>query len=121
MHSPTGKVIHVENMKIYTEVLIHKHHSGFGMWQAGELQSSPTNSFAYISDLMATIDCESKFVLPLEDALVDPDFIAVGIEDISGKLYNQPNHIFARIDRWNNFSYFGVEESEVPEDYFGDI
>lgn len=105
-------------MKIYTEVSIHKHPTGVGMWRAGELRASPGNSFIFCSNLLANIENESMFVMQIEDAIGDPDFITAGIENIWGKIYNEPTLVFARIDNWKDLSYFGIEESEVPETYF---
>lgn len=105
-------------MKIYTEVAIVPHHAGFGMYQSGEVQSGPETSFAFVSDLLEVVAQNSEEVLPIEDAIAHADFIAAGIEDIRGKIYNQPAKVFARIDR-GELSYFGIVESEVADDFFG--
>lgn len=105
-------------MTIYTEVVITPHHSGFGMFERGEVQSSPDNSYAFDSDLLQVAGENSDSVLPIDEAIADADFIALGVQDIRGKIYNQPDQVFARIDR-GELSYFGIVANEVPEDFFG--
>lgn len=105
-------------MKIYTEVTIALHHAGFGMYQRGEVQSGPETSYAFESDLLEIIAQNSEEVLPIEEAITSADFIALGVEDIRGKIYNQPSKVFARIDR-GELSYFGIVENEVADDFFG--
>ena len=104
-------------MNIYTEVVITPHHAGFNMYQAGEIQSGPETSFAFESDLLEIIANNSEEVLPIEEAVASADFLALGVEDIRGKIYNQPSKVFARIDR-GELSYFGIEENEAAEDFF---
>ena len=104
-------------MKIYTEVLITPHHAGFGMWQRGELQASPRTSWAHRSDLLDEIAANTDRLLPLAEAIKDPEFIALGVEDISGHIYNEPQKLFAIIDH-EILSYLGIEESEVADDFF---
>lgn len=107
-----------QNMKIYTEVVISAHHAGFGMFERGELNIGPENSWAYEPDLLAEIANNSELALPIEEAVVDASFIALGVEDIRGKIYNQPSAVFARIDRYGELSYFGIEETEVEDSFF---
>ena len=104
-------------MTIYTEVSITPAHSGFGMFDRGELQIGQQTSFADLSDLLFEIANNSDAVLPLDEAIADEDFKDLGIEDISGNIHNQPSRLFARIDR-GELSYFGIEESEVSEDFY---
>ena len=104
-------------MTIYTEFTIRPADSGFGMWQRGEKCISPQNSYAYLSDLI--MDGE---LIDLDDALADEDFIEAGIEDIRGRIYNEPGRIYAVLDVEGDGSpcvrYYGVDEDEVPEDFF---
>jgi hypothetical protein len=87
------------------------------MWQRGEKQVSAQNSYAYLSDLI--MDGE---LIDLDDALADEDFIEAGIEDIRGRIYNEPGRIYAVLDVEGDGSpcvrYYGVDEDEVPEDFF---
>ena len=61
-------------------------------------------------------------LIDLETALEDEDFIEAGIEDIRGRIYNEPGMIYCVLDVEGDGSpcvrYFGVEEGEVPEDFF---
>jgi hypothetical protein len=104
-------------MTIYTEFTIRPADSGFGMWQRGEKQVSPQNSYAYLNDLI--MDGE---LIALDDALADEDFIKAGIEDIRGRIYNEPGRIYAVLGEEGDGSpcvrYFGVDEDEVPEGFF---
>lgn len=103
---------------IYTEVSIDPHHSGFGMYQGGGLEFGPETSFGALEDLIEIIAKSSYAVLPLEEALADPEFRALNVEDIRGLIYNQPSRIFARIVDGETIVYFGVEEVEVSDDFF---
>jgi hypothetical protein len=87
------------------------------MWERGEVHTSPENSFAFAGDLIQAIYNSSDSVLPLGEALTDDEFIALGVEDIRGKIYNQPSKIFARIYR-DTLTYFGIVESEVPASFY---
>ena len=104
-------------MTIYTECNIKPAHSGGGMWQRGEKQVSPQNSYAFLSDLVMAGE-----LIDLDDALADEDFIKAGVEDIRGRIYNEPAYIYCVIDKQGDGSpcvrYIGVEEDEVPEDFF---
>ena len=104
-------------MTIYTEFTIKPADSGFGMWQRGEKQVGPQTSYADLSDLV--MDGE---LIDLEAALEDPDFIEAGIEDIRGRIYNEPGRIYCVLVEEGDGSpcvrYFGVDEDEVPEDFF---
>jgi hypothetical protein len=104
-------------MKIYTEVYIRPADSGFGMYQTGELQISPQTSWADFGDLTFEIAQNSDAVLELSEALEDPEFQAAGVEDISGRINNQPDTLFARISD-GNLNYFGIVESEVADDFY---
>jgi hypothetical protein len=104
-------------MKVYTEFTIKPADSGFGMWQRGEKSVGPQTSYAYLNDLI--MDGE---LIDLDDALADEDFIEAGVEDIRGRIYNEPGRIYAVLgeegDGWPCVRYFGVDEDEVPEDFF---
>ena len=104
-------------MTVYTACTIKPADSGFGMWQRGEKQIGPETSYAFLSDLI--IDSE---MIDLDDALADEDFIEAGIEDIRGRIYNEPGLIYAVLGKEGDGSpcvrYCGVEEDEVPEDFF---
>jgi hypothetical protein len=104
-------------MQVYTEISIQKHHSGFGMYQTGELQVSPQTSYADFGDLCFEIAQNSEAMGYLSQALEDEEFIAAGVEDIAGRIYNQPEKLFARIND-GQLNYFGIVESEVPDDFF---
>lgn len=104
-------------MKIYTHVLISPHHAGFGMFERGEIQSGPENSWAFRSDLIHAASGNVDSVERIEDALNDPEFIALGVEDIRGRIYNEPGAVYACIED-GELRYFGVEESEVEENFF---
>ena len=103
-------------MTIYTLCNITPAHSGFGMWDRGEVQSSPENSYAFLGDLEARAE-----ITPLESALEDEDFKSAGIENINGRIHNQPGRLYAKIYEdiyGSRVHYYGVVESEVPENYF---
>ena len=104
-------------MTIYTEFTIKPADSGFGMWQRGEKQVSPQNSYADLYDLVM-----AGGLIDLETALEDDDFVEAGIEDIRGRIYNEPGRIYAVLGEEGDGSpcvrYFGVDEDEVPEDFF---
>jgi hypothetical protein len=104
-------------MKIYTEVSILPHHSGFGMFQTGELQVSPQTSWADYGDLRFEICQNSEAMLELSEALDDPEFQEAGVEDISGRIQNQADYLFARIND-GTINYFGIVESEVPDNFY---
>ena len=112
-----GKRKKENEMTIYTEVTIKPADSGFGMWQRGEKTVGPQTSYACLSDLI--MDGE---LIDLDAALADEDFIKAGIEDIRGRIYNEPGLIYAVLGEEGDGSpcvrYFGVEEDEVPEDFF---
>ena len=103
-------------MIVYTEATITPHHAGFGMYQRGELQVGSETSFAVLSDLERAGD-----ITPLADALRDPEFQAAGIQDIRGLIYNQPQHLYAKLQdgyEGKEVSYYGVEATEVDENFF---
>ena len=104
-------------MTIYTAFAIKPAHSGFGMWQRGEKPVGPETSYAFLSDLI--MDGE---MVGLDDALADTDFIEAGIEDIRGRIYNEPGRIYAVLDVEGDgypcVRYYCVDEDEVPEDFF---
>jgi hypothetical protein len=106
-------------MKIYTYVAIYPHHAGFGMYERGEVHCGQETSYAHPSDLLKVVAQNSDYVLAIEEAVSDPDFIAAEVEDVRGKIYNQPPAIFACLDR-GELSYFGIVENEVSDDFFGE-
>jgi len=113
-------------MTVYTEVPIREAHGGFGEYQCGEKSISPQNSCGVLRDL----ECMCGG-LPLEDALLDQDYVDAGVEDISGRVHNRPSYIYAKIvpdyqmDEDGNLApgvqYFGIDEDEVPEDFYGSV
>ena len=104
-------------MKIYTEVSVRPANSGFGMYQTGELQIGRQASWADFGDLCFEIAQNSEAMGYLNQALDDPEFQEAGVEDISGRIYNQPDHLFARIND-GTLNYFGIVESEVPDNFY---
>jgi hypothetical protein len=105
-------------MNVFTLVDIMPHHSGFGMWQRGEVQVSPDNSWAYFGDLLNEVKQNSYLCKSIEEALTDEEFIAKGIIDIRGKIYNQPDNIHAVIDDYGALSYFGIAETIVSDKFY---
>ena len=105
-------------MKIYTQVCIIPHHSGFGMFQIGEVQISQENSWAYFDDLIQSIRQNTFSCEKLEDALQDEEFKKLGIEDINGRIYNQPSNIYAIIDDYKHLQYIGIVTSNVNDNFF---
>ena len=109
-------------MTIYTACNIKPAPSGFGMWERGEKQISPQNSYADLNDLLLAAGSNGPNLIDLETALEDKDFIEAGIEDIRGRIYNEPGRIYAVLGEAGDGSpcvrYFGVEEDEVPEGFF---
>jgi hypothetical protein len=104
-------------MKIYTEVSIRPSDSGFGMYQVGELQIGPQTSWADYGELKFEIAQNSEAMMELSEALDNPEFQEAGVEDISGRIYNQPDTLFARIND-GTLNYFGIMESEVPDNFY---
>lgn len=104
-------------MNIFTEVTIYPCASGFGIYQRGELSTGSETSYAFESDLLEIIRQNSDEVAEIGEAITSPAFLALGVQDIRGKIYNQPDKVFARIDR-GDLSYFGIVESEVADDFF---
>jgi hypothetical protein len=104
-------------MTIYSAFAIKPAHSGFGMWQRCEKAIGPQTSYAHLSDLI--MDGE---MVDLDEALADEDFIEAGIEDIRGHIYNEPGMIYCVLDVEGDGTpcvrYYGVDEDEVPEDFF---
>ena len=104
-------------MTIYTEFAIKPADSGFGMWQRGEKQVGPQTSYADLSDLVMAGE-----LIDLDDALADEDFIEAGVEDIRGHIYDEPGMIYCVLGEEGDGSpcvlYYGVDEDEVPEDFF---
>lgn len=106
----------MKTMTIYTLCNIKPAHSGFGLYDRGEVQSSPENSYAFLGDLEARAE-----ITPLESALADDDFKEAGVENINGRIHNQPGRLYAKIQEdayGKSVAYYGVVESEVSENYF---
>lgn len=104
-------------MKIYTEVVINPASSGFGMYQTDFYHFNSMDSWAFKGDLLHAIRDNSDRLLKIEDALTDPEFLEQGVEDIRGRIINQPAEIYARLDRgWLN--YVGIAETDVEESFF---
>lgn len=101
----------------YFEVVIRPHHSVFGMWERIDPTISPDNVWRYDSDLI--LEMTNNLCLEfLDDALKDPEFIELGIEDIRGKIYNgDPDQIFVYVTK-NQIYYTGIDEVEVPENFW---
>ncbi len=106
-------------MTIYTECNIKPAHSGGGMWQRDEKQVGRETSYADLYDLVMAGE-----LIDLDDALADEDFIKAGIEDIRGRVDNEPGMIYCKIDEQGDgdgspcVRYFGIEEDEVEDDFF---
>lgn len=107
----------MQYMTIYTACNIKPADSGFGMWQRGEKQTGRETSYADLYDLVM-----AGSLTDLDDALANEDFIAAGIEDIRGRIENEPDRIYVVLGEECDGSpcvhYCGVEEDEVPEDFF---
>ena len=104
-------------MTIYTEVSIKESDSGFGMYQRGELQIGIETSYAFESDLIQAIAENSNSALPIEEALTNDEFIAAGVEDIRGLIYNEPSEIYAILND-ERLDYIGIEHTEVADNFF---
>lgn len=89
-----------DKMKIYQECTITPHHGGFCMWEAGEYNGDEWHD---LTDLLGEIgnNVDEYWVLG-EDELPE------GVEDIRGKIYNEPDIVIAVKDKWGNISYSGV-------------
>jgi hypothetical protein len=92
------------------------------MFERGELQIGAETSYADLGQL----ECEGE-LMELEEALRDPEMIAAGIEDIRGRIYNQPGRLYAKIDPQGGYgetgpvpsvAYYGIVESEVAENFY---
>ena len=103
---------------VYTEVNINPASGGFGMFERGLVMASPENSWADLSYLESLL--EGLGYRKLDEAIKDPEFIAVGVENIAGRIHNQPPYIFARIAGSHEpyIEYCGIEASEVPADFY---
>ena len=106
-----------DKMTIYTSCSITPAASGFGRWERGEKQTGRETSYADLYDLVMAGE-----LIDLETALADDDFIAAGVEDIRGRIENEPGMIYCVIDEegygYPCVLYCGVEEDEVDEDFF---
>ena len=96
-------------MQVFTQVLIFPAHSGFGMYQAGELQVGES-SYAFREDLLSAIAENADEILPIAEAE------SIGAEDISNKIYGNAGELFVCKNRDGNIEYFGIVESKVAED-----
>ena len=87
-------------MSKFFEVTIQPAHGGFGEYQRGEINGEGWN---VESDLLA--ECGEIFILG-KDQLPD------GVEDIRGRIRNEPNIVFATITSDHDCSYHGIVEIE---------
>jgi len=104
-------------MTIYTPVAINPAHSGFGMYQSDHCHANPFDSWADKGELIHEMTVNSDRFLKLEHALTEPDFIELGVEDIRGRIHNQPAHLYAQIDG-GYIRYVGFVETEVGKGFF---
>lgn len=90
--------------KYYMEVVIIPHYSGFGMYQIGEFKGEKWEDK---DDLLQEIrnNVDELYILG-EDELPEE------IEDIRGKIYGEPEIVYAWINRYNEVYYGGISEFE---------
>ena len=92
------------NMKYYKEVVINPSGGGFGMYQAGEANGE---RWTEAGDLLSEISGNG-----IEWYELGEDELPEGLENIIGKIYNQPNRIFGWINDQGLPVYFGISEFE---------
>jgi hypothetical protein len=88
------------------------------MYQVIPFQFTRMNSCWDKDELLDVMHGNSDRLLKIENAIKDPDFIELGVEDIRGCIYNEPSEVYARIER-GVLSYIGIAETDVPESFFG--
>lgn len=81
---------------------ISKHHGGFGMYQAGEING---DGWENESDLLFEISKN----LGVEIFELGKDTLPEGIDDISGRIYGKYGKLFG---------YFQEEQQEISAQYF---
>lgn len=88
-------------MSKYQYISIQPAHGGFGEYDAF---AAGGECWASDSDLLAV--CAGNFgeITELEDDADLPD----GIEDIRGRIHNEPKAIYAYIDAEGDANYFGI-------------
>lgn len=91
---------------IYKETIITVHDSGFGMYEAGEYNGDGWNDK---QDLLLEIRSNvwNLYVLGKDELPED-------IEDIRGKIYNEPGLVFATENEYG-IQYGGIEEFEIEK------
>jgi hypothetical protein len=88
--------------KYYMETVINSHHSGFGLYQTGEYNG---DQWEDKDDLLSEIRSNVGEVYILGE-----DELPKEIEDIRGKIYDEPETVFAFIDQYNSIYYGGIGE-----------
>jgi len=86
------------------ETVIQHHYAGFGMYQIGEYNG---DRWEDKDDLISEIrnNVNELYILG-EDELPEE------IEDIRGKIYNEPEIVFAYVDKFGDVHYGGIGEFE---------
>lgn len=103
-------------MKVYTLCNIVPASGGFGLWERGEVQVSPGNSYA--DECQLEIDGNLVWI---GHAIEDEEFIAAGVVDISGLVINEPEIVYACLTTnagKPTVSYYGMVETIVPSNFF---
>lgn len=88
---------------MYHEVCIFPAHTGFGMYGTGEL-SDPWESE---SDLLSEMVSTTREFYELGSDVPLPD----GVEDIRGRIHNEPDRIFALKYPGSDWKYVGIVET----------
>lgn len=89
---------------VYKETIISSCSSGFGMYESGEYNGERWED---VNDLLSEISGNGIDWYELGE-----DELPEGIENIIGKIYNQPNRIFGYLDENGESRYFGISEFE---------
>lgn len=89
--------------KTYYEVAIQPSPSGFG-----EYQCLPPNGDGWedVDDLLTEITSQNHHVFELADDMLD--VLPGQIEDIRGRIHNEPARVFGIVHPDNSVSYFGI-------------
>lgn len=92
-------------MTLYAETTIRPHHAGFGMYDI-DANVPSDNDYSDDLDILNAITDGTVYELGV-DTLPD------GVEDIRGKIYNQPDRVFALVrDGEESVAYFGLIAKE---------
>jgi hypothetical protein len=92
---------------LYAETTIRPHHAGFGMYDV-DAANSPSD-YSDDADILNEITDGTVYELGV-DTLPD------GVEDIRGKIYNEPTRVFALVlDADESVVYFGLIAKEFLE------